>query len=531
MAGGAATRSSIGEMAARVIQSDVSSQQAIGTWAKGVVTTRTAVPAWYQPAPVATTGSSFIRTLITGLVIIATGVIGIGTGYIVFTGQPTPSQVAVVPTPTASPSSVTASPVVATATPVTATPVVSTPTQSPVTATPVVTTPAPTASPALVVTGLDTVVEVIPVENISTYAGGPSMTAETPGDPLPAGAPGSVELTGLAVGNASLDAAALAALGGFLAQNPVAVIEERWPCGADGVFCGIQELEPGDYYVIGFGTAESPPMSGAVDIIHTYNVLTDLDGDWTNNGFVVPPRINNMFLSTQYAIEGGWYQEVGALGQTDYRGPIGPDGQTPRYNERAVSRLVLTQDPPGGFFLIPAEKLGPWFRLGALWQDFSGDGVVTAVDWISSDGGLSMTPTPGRATLPVTIDCGRVDLVAEPLGDQPVQLVAGVRFQPAVTLPAEPVFDVAIASQTQTGTATLENPDLPLVAQADGSFAVAIPVPGGAINSFASVVLRGAEGLPVDLTEEFIVLTGSGVAVPAGATGLVLGDAACAAGP
>jgi hypothetical protein len=372
------------------------------------------------------------------------GTVG-GIGFIIGTGligsQPVATPIAAVPTattvpePSVPPGDPTGQPTAEPTEQPTAAPPSVQPTTMP-------TAPPPTDPPP--VTGLETIGRAIPITDISRYEDGPTLLAEVPGQPVPPGAPGSAELLAMEVGVANLDSDAVAALDTFIAANLVAVIQDEWPCGADGVFCGPQQLAPGEYYVIGFATAAPPPTSGATDIVHTFNVLTDLDGDWTNNGLVTPPRINSMFLSTQYVIEGGWYQETAGLGETDYRGPVGPDGQTARFNQAPASRLVLTQDPPGGFFLIPSDRMGPWFRLASLWQDFGGDSVVTAVDWIASGDGLAMLPTPLRGELPQSLQCARVDLVAVASDGQPSQMVVTVRFQDGVQVPAEPVLDVTL---------------------------------------------------------------------------------------
>ena len=125
--------------------------------------------------------------------------------------------------------------------------------------------------------------------------------------------------------------------------------------------------------------------------------MTDLDGDWLNNAYVTPPLTNYIYLSSQYVIEGGWFGTVKGLGETDYRGAVGPDGETPRYNTTPASRLVLTEEPAGGFFIVPEDHVGSWFRVASMWRDFNAQERHIRVDAVGALGGLEMMPIPGRA--------------------------------------------------------------------------------------------------------------------------------------
>ena len=353
-----------------------------------------------------------------------------------------------------------------------------------------------------------------------------------PGTPDPAeeprDAPGWTNLVGGAVGRADLSADDVAALAGAFpalagAPDRTAVVEDEWPCTDVAVFCGIPQLEPGPYVFVGFGSAEAPPTEGTDGIFNVYYVNTDLDGDWTNNNLQTLPRTDNFYLGTQYVIEGGWFGETKGLGQTDFRGPLGPDGQTPRYNERAVSRLVLTQDPPGGFFIIPEAVMGPWFRVASFWQDFSEPGIL-AVDWVASSERLGQLPTPGRGEPRADLACVRVDLGTRPVGAEPAYFVVTLRLADSVAVDPEATVDVTLLA----GTETVEQPDLVLTPGEGGTYTVEVDGRINVPNVFTSVTVEGPGG-SLDLTEEFLVKAGPGVNVPAGVAGYAMGDPACGA--
>jgi hypothetical protein len=536
---------SVGDLAGQVILTDVASEQLIASWSKGTWIDTGAVPyvpQWWQPGPGTTdTPRNWWVTLITIVVIILTGGSGIATGVFLFgPGTPAePSFVAAGPTPTPSP--VTATPVLSTPTPgpITATPVVSTPTPGPLTATPVLSTPTPgpiTATPVVstptpsevpeVATPLDPLAELIGLDFLL------DLTDELtdPGTPDPAeeprDSPASANLTGLQLAHANLSRGDLAAVGGWVGQR-TAVIQDMFPCTDVHVFCGPQTLKPGGYYFVGFSLKGPPPTSGTDRVYMDYYLLTDLDGDLTNNGVVTPPQTNNIFAATQYLIEGGWYGTGRGLGETDFQGPVGPDGQTTRYNQAPASRLVLSEDPAGGFFIVPDDRMGDWFRLASFWQDLNQQGMI-AIDWISATPTQGLVPVPGRASPPVVLACGRVD-ISDPAPDgELAQLVIQLRLKDPVSLGAGSSLELTLMA----GQDEVDRPGLALEQLADGTWRARVGVAVDSSYAFKRLLLTSASGQSLDVTDEFIALTGSaGVGVQAGVSGYAMGDPTCGSEP
>jgi hypothetical protein len=226
-------------------------------------------------------------------------------------------------------------------------------------------------------------------------------------------------------------------------------------------------------------------------------------------------------------IEGGWYGTVKGLGETDYRGPLGPDGQTPRYNTTPESRMVLTDDPMGGFFIVPVDHLGSWFRVATMWRDFNSAERHIRVDAVGALGGLELMPVPGRAEMPQTLTCVRVDIAAQPLDEQPSQLQITFGTNPAAGLDAGALASFSMQQTTAEGPSTVDHPDLALEDLGNGAFRVAFGVPGQTQQGFASFSLTPAGGSAIDVTEELIVLGGVGVNVPADFDGYAFGQPDC----
>ena len=524
---------SINDMATTVVRTDLLTQQRIedqekGTWvpATGVAF----VPEWSQKGPTAKTGWATWQKA--AAVVIALAFLGAGTliGYNLFAGQPTgspqPSLVAVLPTPG-----------------VTATPqptIVSQPTQPQPTETQApptaVATPAPTSPPtpsvAPVITpapitipdGLD---EILAGDPIGYGDAGDDQDEESDADPQVPPQP-QTDLAGAYVAPAAVGGQALAMLDTYVAGTVrAAQVEENWPCTNANVFCGPADLADGSYFVIGFSTAAPPPLEGEEGIYQVFYLMTDLDGDWLNNAFVTPPLTNYIYLSSQYVIEGGWFGNVKGLGETDYRGAVGPDGETPRYNQTPGSRLVLTEEPVGGFFIVPEDHVGSWFRVASMWRDFNTEERHIRVDAVGALGGLEMMPIPGRAELPGTLTCVRVELAAEELDDLPSQIQITFGADPAAGIDATAVAVVTIQQTTQEGQSNVEHRDLALEDLGGGVFRVAFGVPDASQQGFASFTVTPAAGPPIDLTEELIVLGGAGVNIPVGASGFALGQVSC----
>ena len=519
---------SIDDLAGQVVQADVKSQKAIEEQEKGTWTPITTgipfVPDWSQKGPVAQTGWSWWQKALAVLAGIAVVLVGIFGGYTLLRNQPgaspAPSQIAAVPTaqPTTQSTPLTATPVVSTQAPPT------TATATPVTATPVVSTlpptPVITAPPILLPPGVDTVLTGPPV----SYADGTAdQDKERDEDPdLPAQP--QLELVGGYVGPGEVTGnQAMAMLGSWVAGTVrSAQVDELWPCTDAAVICGPGTLEPGDYYVIGFDTAAPPATESPEGIYQVYYLMTDLDGDWTNNAYVTPPVTNYIYLSSQYVIEGGWFGPTKGLGETDYRGPVGPDGETPRYNTTPASRLVLSQDPPGGFFIVPEDHIGSWFRVATMWQDFNADERSVLVDALGTHGGLEMIPVPGR-TEPLAFECARVDVSAEPLGDLPMQLLITFTMAGGAALDPLTSANLILVTTTQTGSEDVVNGDLPLEDLGNGSYSFAVGVPAQSQNGFKGLLLSGGR----DVAEDLIVLAGAGVNVPDGFSGFALGNPDC----
>lgn len=527
---------SIGDLAGQVVQADVSSQQAIeehekGTWTP-ITTGAPFVPDWSQKGPVTKTGWTMWQkaaAVIAGIAVLIGGIFG---GYTLLGGQPagspSPTQVAAVPT--AGQSAAATPGQSAAATPVTATPVVST--QQPVstptaTATPVVSTlpptPVVTAPPIRLPPGVDTVLTGPPV----SYGDGTADQAvERPDDPDVPAAP-QLELVGGYVAPGEVTGNQGLAMAGSWVAGTVraAQVDELWPCTNAAVICGPGTLEPGDYFVIGFNTAAPPPTESPDGIYQVFYLMTDLDGDWTNNAYVTPPNTNYIYLSSQYVIEGGFFGPTKGLGETDYRGPVGPDGETPRYNTPPASRLVLSQDPPGGFFIVPEDHIGSWFRVATMWRDFNTEERHILVDSLGAQGGLEMMPVPGRAELPSTLECVRVNVLAEELDDQPAQLEVAFRVPDDLTLAGNLVANLTILTTTQDGSSTIDHRDLTLAG--GDTLVFHVGVASQAQHGFVSLTIGPAGGPQQDITEEFIVLGGAGVNVPDGFSGFALGNPDC----
>lgn len=510
---------SIDDMATQVVRTDLASQTAVEEQEKGTWTPKTGIgfiPDWSQKGPTATGWSTWQRAIavLAGIAVLG---VGIFTGYTFLNNQPAASLVAAVPTPTATP---------VTATPVLATP---TPTASPVTATPVVSTPTPapviTPVPVLLADGIEQIVtgDPIGIEDDDDDQG-------DEGDGIAADDQPGLEYTDGYVALASVDGEqAMAMQGGWIAGTvPAAQVEDLWPCTDPAVFCGPAQLEPGDYVVVGFHTAAPPPTTSEESIYQVFYLLTDLDGDWTNNGLATPPQTNNFYLSTQYVIEAGWYGPTKGLGETDYNGPVGPDGQTPRYNQQAASRMVLSADPPGGFFIVPGDRIGNWFRLGSMWRDFSVERSLT-VDAIGAFGRLEMIPVPGRAALPSTLVCGRVQLSGAPLGDRAATLTGAFQLQPGVTLDPGSAANLTLVTGRAPNATEDVQAGLPLEDLGNGVYEFVVGTPVRVAQAFGSLTI-GPPGQEMDITEEFIVLTGSGPGVPSGMPAepvFALGNPAC----
>jgi hypothetical protein len=507
-------RPPIGGLADQVVRSDVAAQQSVGVWEKGTWTPTTAIATG--------TGGDWLKKALAVLAGIAILAVGIFTGYTLLNNQPaaSPRPSLIAAPPTASPTTVTGSPVLSTPTPtlVTGSVVPSTPTPAPTQTVVPITPP-----PILLADGLEQIVTGDPVgfDDLDDDQG-----PEAEDDPEVDHEPGT-ELADGYIAPASIDGAqGLALIDGLVIGGVrTAQVDELWPCTDANVFCGPGTLAPGDYYVIGFNTAGPPSEAGTDQIYQSYYILTDLDGDFTNNGFVTPPRTNNIYLSTQYVIEGGWYGTVKGLGETDYRGPIGPDGQTARYNQQPAARMVLTQDPPGGFFIVPQDRIGNWFRIATIWRDV--DTRAIAVDAVGVLGGLELLPVPGRAELPQTLSCARVDVVAEPLGAFPSQLMGVFQVVPRTTLDPSAVLTLTLLSGALPDATLVDYANLALEDLGDGAFAFRAGVPEGTQQGFASLEVGPPEGDQLDLTEEFIVLSGAGVNIPPGFTGHALGNPDC----
>jgi hypothetical protein len=531
----------INDMATTVVRIDAAAQSSIDQRKKGDATPATGVmfvPDWSQKGPTAKAGWANWQKA--AVVLIGIFTLGAGTvvGYNLFAGQPgatqQPTLVAAPPTQATQTSQPTADSQPTQPQPTQPQPTQPQPTEPPLTPAP---TEPPTPTPEPVITpvpiaiadGLD---EILTGDPIGFADDGDDQDEESDADPDVPAQP-QTDLAGAYVAPATVagQAQALAMLDSFVAGTVrAAQVEENWPCADENVFCGqTTELADGEYFVIGFSTAAPPPTSSDEGIYQVFYLMTDLDGDWLNNAFVTPPLTNYIYLSSQYVIEGGWYGTVDSLGETDYRGPIGPDGQTPQYNQTPASRLVLNDDPMGGFFLVPEDRIGSWFRVATMWRDFNTAERRIRVDAVGALGGLEMMPVTGRATLPETLTCVRVDIAAEPLDEQPSQLQITFGSSADSGIDARALATVSILQTTQDGPSTVDHPDLALEDVGGGVFRIAFGVPAQTQQGFASFVVTPTGGEAIDLTEELIVLGGAGVNVPSDFSGYALGQADCGA--
>ncbi len=525
---------SINDMATTVVRADVVAQSAIEEQEKGTWTdddkTVLFVPDWAQKAPVAKTGWATWQKA--AAVLVALLFLGAGTliGYNLFAGQPgsspQPTLIAAPPTqppPSSQPTQPQPTQPQPTATQPQPTTVATTaPTSSP---TPTV-EPVITPAPVLIPDGLD---EILTGDPIGFADDGGDQDEESDDDPQVPPQP-QTDLAGAYVAPATLGGGgALAMLDTYVAGTVrAAQVEENWPCTDANVMCGAAtELADGSYFVIGFSTAAPPPLESDEGIYQVFYLMTDLDGDWLNNAYVTPPLTNYIYLSSQYVIEGGWFGTVKGLGETDYRGPVGPDGETPRYNQTPASRLVLTDDPVGGFFIVPEDHIGSWFRVASMWRDFNTQERHIRVDAVGALGGLEMMPVPGRAQAPQTLTCVRVEIVAEELDEQPSQLQITFGTDSAAGIDASAMAAATIQQTTQAGQSNVEHPDLSLEELGGGVFSVAFGVPSQSQQGFASFAIAPVDGTPLDLSEELIVLGGAGVNVPADFSGYALGQTDC----
>ena len=498
----------IQRLADKVIQSDVAAQQSVGEWEKGT---------WIRTTQIATGGGDWVKKAVALVAAIAVLLFGIFAGYSFLNNQPTG---------TAQPTLIAAPPS-GQPTPVTATPVIQTPGPTPVTATPVITTPAPVITPVPILLP-DGVGEILTDDPDDYEDDDDDQDPEGPDDPDVGSKPGT-ELTGGYVGPAEVSGGqAMAMVDSWVAGTVTSDrVEELWPCTDANVICGPAQLDPGDYFVIGFSTAAPPPIAGTENIYQVYYLMTDLDGDWLNNAYVTPPLTNYIYLSSQYVVEGGWFGTVKGLGETDYRGPIGPDGQTPRYNTTPESRLVLADDPAGGFFIVPQDHVGDWFRIATMWRDFGTTERNIAVDALGAFGGLEMIPVPGRAELPTTLECVRVNVVAEQLDENPSQLDVMFQVQDGVTLDPAAVANLTLLTGTSpTEQGLVEHPDLALEDRGNGAFRFHVGVGSATTQGFSELTV-GVAGSEVDVTDEFRVLGGAGVNIPPGFSGYAFGNTEC----
>jgi hypothetical protein len=497
---------SIVDLADEVIHTDVSAQERYAVWTKGT----TAIP-------LAPARRGLLSILVATALILVVGAGGVVTGVVLFGGQPAPSLIAQAgATPGPSPSEPLVSELPQSIRPET---------QPPLSAS--LPTPSPTATPSEpapeVVTPLDSLAGLI---DLSFLLKAPDEL-NPPGTPdlseEPVDSPAYANLTALALAHANLSRGDLAALGDFAAEpNSVAIIGEQFACTEPNVFCGAPTLDPGGYYFVGFATLGPPPTSGTDQIYSVYYLLTDLDGDWSNNAYTSPPLTDLPFNSLQYQIEGGWYGTTKGLGETDIDGPAGPDGQSPRFNQVPGSRLVLTQDPPGGFFIVPDRLMGPWFRLSLYWQDFNQQGVLS-LDNVSLGTRIGLLPSRGPSAAPAVLSCVRVDAVDSSLDGQPASL--DIYLRPAAgPLAQGTLLDIALSIN---GAAAEDHAGLTLEPTGDGTYVAHVGVPVDSALGFSRVGLAPPGSASIDASVDFFVLAGTGINLPSGYAGLALGDPAC----
>ncbi len=497
---------SIVDLADEVVGADVSSQMLYGQWTKGHTATQIgSIPG----------RSRFVSLLATAVATVLVATTGIATGVILFGGQPGPSPVAHVPTqqpqPTLTPGQ---------------TPLL-TPTIEPTEPATEPPTEPPSEPPVKQVeTPLDGLAGLIDLEMLISLVD--ELT--DPGTPNPAeeprDSPEFANLTGVALGRADLTPAALAIVGDWIAaRDDVAVIQERYSCLERNVFCGPPQLAPGPYYFVGFGTLAPPPTEGVDQIYQVFYLLTDPDGDWSNNAFTTPPLTDRPLNSMQYQIEGGWYGAVGGLGETDIQGPVGPDGQTPRYNQPPSTRLVLTHDPPGGFFIVPESLMGNWFRLASYWQDFGAGQGVLSIDNAASVAPNGLIPVAGTGSLPSVLACARAQALAQSLDGEAEQILFYLGMPDGAALPPGTIANVTLISNGET----VAHDGLPLEDLGTGRYLARVGVGVDVSHGISGLVLVPPAGAPIDATEDFIVMAGNGVNLPAGFEGLLLGDPTCGA--
>jgi hypothetical protein len=524
--------SSIHDLATTVVRIDQASQKAVEEQEKGTWTPRTGigfVPDWTQKGPTAKTGWATWQkaaVILFGLIFLSAGAL-VGYSFLNNQQQPQPTTVANVPTPTPGATPVPSPPPVV----VTQAPSTPAPTPQP-TPPPVVITPAPTPTPAPVITPTPAPLVDVPPEAAQAMDGPPDTYPDDADqdeeyeddpdiDPQP-----QTEFTGGFVGPMQVtDAQAIAGGQSFVASVTGTQVEELWPCVDADVLCGAATLAAGDYYVIGFSTEAPPPTSSPDGVYQIFYLMTDLDGNWADNAAVTPPNTNYIYLSAEYVIEAGFYGTTAAVGETDYGGPVGPDGETPRYNVTPSSRLVLSADPPGGFFIVPQDRMGNWFRIASMWRDFNSEERHILVDSVGALGNLELIPVPGRAAFE-TFACVRVEVLGEPLGEQPSQLVTTFELLDGVSLDDGASAAMTVLSGPTASPTTIESGPIPLLDLGNGAFSFAVGVPNTARNMFGALTL-GLPGSEVDVTDEFIALGGAGVNVPPDFSGYALGSPDC----
>ncbi len=498
---------SIVDLADEVVRADVTAQAQYATWTKG-----TPIGTGYLQGP------RRLTSLLLPVVLIAlVGAAGLATGVLMFGGQPAPSLVAL-----ASQSPASAMPSIL---PPTTQPLpTETPTNQP---TPSLTasaqqtpTETPTQNPSAVANPLDSLAAIIDMQDLLDVVDEVTDPGTIDPSEEPRDAPDYANLTGMRLARAELTRSDVAALGALTAAlDDVAVIGDQFPCSAANVFCGPAQLQPGAYYFVGFSTLGPPPTHGQEGIYANYYLLTDPDTDWSNNVFTTPPRTDYPLDTLQVQIEGGWYGTASGLGETDTAGPVGPDGRTPRYNRAPDSRLVFTQDPPGGFFIVPAKTMGDWFRVASYWGDLNQTGVI-AVDNISLGRRNELLPVAGLAAAPAILECARVDAVAAPLDDQPATL--DIVLGPARPLPVGAQLEVGL---TVNGVA--DPREVALEPQSAGTYLARLGVPVDSALGFETVLLAPPDGDPIDASLDFFVLAGNGINLQTGYAGLALGDPDC----
>ena len=525
---------SVHDMATQVVRTDMASQKAVEEQEKGTWTPKTGIgyiPDWSQRAPAAQTGWAMWQkalVVLTGVILLLAGGF---IGYNLLKGQPgaSPQPTLIAAPPTSSPTPSSSSSPSPPVQPGTQPPLTPTP-APPITPSPAVITPAPvTPSP------VPTPVPIVLPEGVAEVVTGPPVSyadltddqaKERPDDPDVDPQP-QTEFVGGYVAPGGVEAAqALAGSGSFIASVTSDRVNELWPCIDAEVICGPETLEPGDYFVIGFNTAAAPPTEGTDGIYQVFYLMTDIENDYTDNAYVTPPLTNYIYLSAEYVIEGGFFGTTSAVGETDYGGPVGPDGQTPRYNIAASSRLVISADPPGGFFIVPQDRIGNWFRISSMWRDFNATERHILVDSVGLLGNLELIPVPGRAALE-TLSCVRVDVVGEALGEQPSQLEVFIELAAGVAFDADPTANVTILSGPTTGTTTIEPGPIALEDLGNGAYSFSVGVPNTARTGFQSVSIGPISGADVDITEEVIALGGAGVNVPPDFSGYAMGTPEC----